>query len=73
MESQANQVNKKKRGRKPMAPEKKRKGVTGIFSPEILAKINRDIEKEIAETQGQRIVQIVEKFYADQEKKQPPW
>jgi len=73
MENLEEYTKKKKRGRKEMPPEKKKKGVTGIFSPSILEKLDKDTEKGIADTRGQRIVQIVEKFYRELDERNPPW
>ena len=73
MENHANSTEKKKRGRKSMPTEKKKKPITGIFSPEILNKITKDIEQGLANSTGQRIVQIVEKFYREEDERNPPW
>jgi len=73
MENQEKETNKKKRGRKEIPPEKRRRNISTVVSPEIFQKLTDDIEKGFAPSRGQRILQIVEKFYREEDERNPPW
>jgi hypothetical protein len=73
MEEQADKAIKRRRGRKALPPELRKRSISAIVSPKLFAKLSADLEKGMAESHGQRIVQILEKFYAQEEKNNPPW
>ena len=73
MENQINKESKKKRGRKEIPPNKRKKGITCVFSPEMFKELDKEIEKGLAESRGQRIVQIVEKYFRELKERNPPW
>ena len=63
------QVKKTKRGRKPMPEDQKKKTVWSVLEPNIYARLCSEIENGKAETHGQRVAQIVEMYYRNQDKK----
>ena len=73
MEKQVEKINKTKRGRKAMPPEKKKRLVGVSFAPDYHDRLSKDVEKGLANKLSQRVEQIVEKFYNDEQKRKPPW
>jgi len=63
------QIQKLKRGRRPIPEDQKKKKVSTILKPETYSELSGEIENGEAESHGQRIAQIVEMYYKKKNKK----
>ena len=58
-----------KPGRKPMKPADKKKNLNCMFNPFIIKRLEVDALEGKAQTPNQRVAQIVEMYYRNQDKK----